>query len=68
MARRLKTAITTYVYYHTQSPGYQVRKKKSENGQLVYDISRYFGISKHGSLWKAERAAREWKNRNIRRW
>ena len=65
---RYRVRLETYIYFHTQTPGYQVRKKKIKNGETIYDVSRYFGVSKHGSRRGAAIAAKNWKNRNIRRW
>ena len=66
--RIYKVAIETYIYYHTQSGGYQVRKVKVKNGKRISDVSKYFGIMKHGTLRGAATAAREWKNRHLRSW
>lgn len=61
--RTFKVAITTYVYYHTQVPGYQVRKKWWYRGRL-YDHSKFFSEGRHGSLEKAERLALRYKRDN----
>lgn len=63
----MKVAIETYIYYHTQTPGYQVRKVKTQHGRRVYDVSRYFSARKYGSLRKAAHLARNWKYRHITR-
>jgi hypothetical protein len=60
-----RTTLETHIYYHSQNPGYQVRKKKSRNGELLYDVSKYFGVWRHGSLRAAASEARRWKDRNI---
>jgi hypothetical protein len=67
-SRVYKVAIETYIYYHTQSGGYQVRKVKTKNGKRVADVSKYFGTTRYGNLRGAATAAREWKNRHLRRW
>lgn len=64
--RVFKVAIETYIYYHTQSGGYQVRKVKKRNGKRISDVSKYFGIVRHGTLRGAATAAREWKDRHLR--
>ena len=63
--RVYKVAIETYIYYHTQCGGYQARKIKIKNGYRVYDVSKYFGVARYGSLRGAATAAREWKNRHL---
>jgi hypothetical protein len=63
-----RVAIETYIYFHTQCAGYQVRKVKSQNGRQVYDVSKFFSVAKCGSLRKAASEARIWKGQNLRRW
>lgn len=68
MRQQYAVAIEPYVYYHTQSPGYQVRFKKTErHGRrqvTTYELSKYFGVTKWGSLRIAREKALKWKRRN----
>ena len=64
-----RTTIECYIYRHGQGVGYQVRRVKKRGHRVVKDVSRYFGIMRHGTLSKAAQAAREWKQQTIlRRW
>lgn len=54
-----------YIHYHTQSPGYQARRIVRRNGEILHDVSRYFGKKKYGSLRAAKLKAVRWRNRNL---
>lgn len=56
----MKVAIETHIYYHTQTPGFQVRRTATRNGRRVADVSRYFAIGKYGRL-EARRKAQNYK-------
>lgn len=60
----MKIAIETYVYYHTQCPGYQVRKKFAHRGRMR-EVSKFFSVARMGSLRAARRRALWWKARNL---
>lgn len=52
----MKVAIEPFIYYHTQTPGYQVRRRVEG-----VEKSKYFSAEKHGGLRNARRKARNWK-------
>lgn len=56
----MKVAIEPHIYYHTQTPGYQVRKVVTEDGRVVLEKSKYFSCEKYGHR-EAKRKARNWK-------
>ncbi len=62
---KMKTAVEPHVYYHTQCPGYQVRRKYINRRGRPKEISKFFAVSRFGSLKAARTRAVWWKRRNI---